>query len=841
MFGLKNIITKSNCSGPAIFDAIPGLIAYWNSSLRCEFANKQYLDWFGKYPHEIIGMSLYDVIGEDLFHLNKPYIQGALRGETQHFERTITKIDGQVRQTMASYIPDIVDGNVAGFVVQVTDVTVLKETEAALRTEITKRERKNELLRKSRVALHKAQSLGQIGSWEWDAVEDIVVWSDELYRILGCDPAGVPPSFADHPKLYVPESWSLLQQAVERALNTGEPYVLELQFIQLDGERGWLEGRGEAITDENGKIIALHGTALDITRRKTVELELWKTRQFLERSGAVAGVGGWELDLLTKEITWSDQTCRLHDVEPGHRPTLGEAIGYYTAPSRPIIEKAVQDCTESGLSWDLELEVRSATGRTFWANTTGVAVFEGGKAVRLIGAFQDVSIVREAKRQLTEKSINLEATLDNIQQGLIKIGPDRTIQLVNHRAAELLDIPLEFLDGPRLQFDDVLAYIDHHGEFVQGVPGLGEGEQDKGQLLTVGTLEIVRSNGKVIEVVTSPVADGSVVVTYTDITARRRAETAVQSSEVRYRMLAESTSDIITQLDLHLVRRYVSPASRAMLGYDPEDMIGSHVDDFVHPDDAGAVHTMMEMLGAGAVPGDTATMTMRMRHKADHWIWLEASVSLDRDPDTGTPRSLISALRDVTERQRTARHLDKAKTIAEHAARLKAEFVANMSHELRTPLTGILGIHDILRNDPSLGQRQKHYIELARDSGRSLLTIVNDVLDFSKIEAGQLSIEKIPFDVDKEIEACCQLGREEANKKSLQIGLELETSAVSLIGDPGRLRQVVLNLLTNGLKFTEKGRVDVRARYCSEHACLRVEVSDTGIVITQAIWRLVRR
>ena len=461
----------------------------------------------------------------------------------------------------------------------------------------------------------------------------------------------------------------------------------------------------------------------------------------------------------------------------------------------------------------------------------GTAEYEDGKAVRLVGAIQDITDKIHAQRQLREKSANLEATLDNMQQGLVKIASDRRIELSNRRFAELLGIPAHIMDRPAPHFDDVLTYLDESGEFADIDEELLRRARDRGKPLVIGTHERLRPNGQILEVITSQLVDGSVVSTYTDITARRRAEKAVRESEARYRMLADATSDVITQLDLDLVRRYTSPACRTMLGYEPEEMVGLVPSATVHPDDAAAVKEVMLRLVAGTIPGDRATTTNRMRHKLGHWIWLEAAINLVRDPDTGAPRFLICALRDVTERQRAARHLEQARAIAENAARIKSDFVANMSHELRTPLTGILGIHDLLRTDPTLQPQHRRYLTLAHDAGLSLLTIVNDVLDFSKIEAGQLSIEVSPFHLEAFVASCREFAQEGAKKKSLEIVSELEGTPVTLLGDHNRMRQVLLNLITNAIKFTEQGRIVVNVAYDPDRARLRIAVSDTGIGI----------
>jgi PAS domain S-box-containing protein len=267
-----------------VLDRVPSMLAYWDRDLRCRFANRAYERWFGVDPDSLVGTPIQDLLGPALFALNEPHIRAALRGEEQTFQRVVPGADGVQRQSLAHYLPDIVDGDVQGFVVQVTDVTPLKETEAALRVEITERERACELLRKSEAALQQAQRLGQIGSWSWEAGPDITSWSDQLYRIFGRDPKRLPPSYAEHGCLYTAQSWAVLQDAVARTLECGDPYILELEYVRPDGATGWIEARGGvAERDEHGAVVALHGTAQEITARH----EARDAQRFLERIGAL--------------------------------------------------------------------------------------------------------------------------------------------------------------------------------------------------------------------------------------------------------------------------------------------------------------------------------------------------------------------------------------------------------------------------------------------------------------------------------------------------------------------------------------------------------------------------
>ena len=320
----------------------------------------------------------------------------------------------------------------------------------------------------------------------------------------------------------------------------------------------------------------------------------------------------------------------------------------------------------------------------------------------------------------------------------------------------------------------------------------------------------------------------TVLVRSRDVSVRHEAELALAASEARYRALAESTSDVITQLDLDFRRQYVSPSCRRVLGYEPEEMLDVRPSTRMHPDDAVEARALATRLISGQIEGDQAISTYRSLHKQGHWVWLETLLTLVRDAD-GTPTSLICSLRDVTERQRVARHLERAKIEAEAAAEAKAEFVANMSHELRTPLTGIIGVHDLLRSDPSLTDVQRRMIDLASEAGRSLLAIVNDVLDFSKVDAGQLVLERVTFDIDRLLADCRDLTRGQIGGKAVAVSLLRDPAELGFfMGDPTRVRQILLNLLTNAAKFTERGDIVVEARL-HETGLLRVSVADTRL------------
>ena len=313
----------------------------------------------------------------------------------------------------------------------------------------------------------------------------------------------------------------------------------------------------------------------------------------------------------------------------------------------------------------------------------------------------------------------------------------------------------------------------------------------------------------------------------TDVTMRKQAEENLRRSETHFRSLIEKGSDLFGIVGPDGAMRYVSPSHLTVLGYRPDELLGRTAVDFVHPDDLGA---LVERF-AGVV-GD-APLEFRFRHADGSWRVLETRMNdLTADPDVG---GMVTNSRDITDRKRAEAELQRAKISAEAASRVKSEFVANMSHEIRTPMNAILGMTE-LALDTELTAEQREYLETVRAAGDWLLTLLNDVLDFSKLEAGKVVIDPIEFPLRAMLHETLRILMPRAHVKGLELTCAVEPSVPdAIVGDPGRLRQVLVNLLSNGIKFAEHGSVvvEVTAQPVGndDEIELRVRVRDTGIGI----------
>jgi len=323
----------------------------------------------------------------------------------------------------------------------------------------------------------------------------------------------------------------------------------------------------------------------------------------------------------------------------------------------------------------------------------------------------------------------------------------------------------------------------------------------------------------------------------TDITERKTTDEQLAKQRAFYERISETLGEGLYVQDTHGCCVYMNSEAERLLGWSRAEFLGKPVHNTIHSQaaDGTALHgrdcpIMLAIQSAG-----TAALEDQVFVRKDGSVFPVALVSKAALDANGKMESLVVAFSDITERKQSELVMRQAKEAAEQAARVKGDFLANMSHEIRTPMNGIIGMtHLALETD--LNAEQREYINLVKTSADALLEIINDILDFSKIESGKLHVEVIEFSLEVMLRDTLKALAVRAHQKKLELLLHVAPNVPDrIMGDPGRIRQVIVNLVGNAIKFTDQGEIEVAVERLDgapeAHARLRFSVRDTGIGI----------
>lgn len=317
-----------------------------------------------------------------------------------------------------------------------------------------------------------------------------------------------------------------------------------------------------------------------------------------------------------------------------------------------------------------------------------------------------------------------------------------------------------------------------------------------------------------------------------DITELKQVQGKLEEREKLYRLISNNSRDLITLYapDENATRLYISPSSKEILGYEPEELIGKSPYELIIPEDVARLKSNPH---ASTLSGKSVTAEYRIRKKDGTVIWMESNTHPIMN-NAGKVDGFQVSARDITERKQSEFELIKEKERAEEATKAKSNFLSMMSHEIRTPMNAIIGLTNwLLQGEPR--REQVESLKLLKFSGENLLTIINDILDFNKIEAGKLTLEYTDFELRSLVFNIHNMLEQRAKDKGISIHVEYDKDLPVMVnGDKVRIGQIVTNLLSNAIKFTEQGYVEVSVQLVSNKngtSVITFKVKDTGVGI----------
>ena len=381
--------------------------------------------------------------------------------------------------------------------------------------------------------------------------------------------------------------------------------------------------------------------ARDISERKQVENTLIASEELLREMSRVAKVGGWNLDLKTNKLTWTEETYRIHEVEPHFQPQLEDGINYYASDARPILKEAIERAMTVGDSFDLELPFITARDNHLWVRSIGKTDRVNGQIVRLYGIFQDITERKATERQLLLTQFAMEQFADEVYI----IRDDTSFQYVNDAVCRMLEYGREELMSMNLM--DIDPFFNNKAEAVvcwQAVKDAGSITLESLHRSRSGRVYPVEIHNNFIEYE----GEGYVCSISHDITERKKAEEALRESEAKFRLAFNNANTGMCLVDLQGKLLEVNEKMSEIFGYSQCELESMSVNDLTLPEDASLSPDFIHHAVQG--DGDSATFEKRYRHRQGHIIHGQVSSSLVRDSQ-GQPRYFISQVQDITERK----------------------------------------------------------------------------------------------------------------------------------------------------------------------------------------------
>ena len=691
-----------------------------------------------------------------------------------------------------------------------------------------------------RLAMVASRTINAVGLAD---VSGKVVWLNEGFtRLFGYTLEEAKGHFAPH-LIRGPKTNPRTVVAIARAAQSGGDYHGEMLNYAKDGRQIWTDFEMQPLRDEQGQVTGFMSIQLDITARKIAEAELVRhEEQFRFILNALPVGVRWTAYGETQESWVNDAMLRLTSLSRAAALT-NESYRSVTHPedwTRQEVEYArIQRGEIDGFS--LEKRYQRADGTEVKGLLT-IQVFRApdGRILQEVATLSDLTELKLIADRLAGEEARFRFIFENVPIGLswFRVGHQQDENIINAAHARITGVPREMC-GVASAYE-MATHPEDGARQKELTEQLYRGETDHFSL----EKRYIHSDGSIVwcQLTVHHFRDPATgdlhqVGALVDITERKLVQEEMARKEAQFRFIFEAVKTGIVWTNIRpdgSVIRLINDAHLRIAG-----LTRAEADDaqafyrLSHPEDQARQKVLHERMMSGMT--NEYTLDKRYLRPDGSLVWVAFTNQRRISPDGNEEH--LSTVVDITELKRVQTELHTAKDTAEKANLAKSQFLAMMSHEIRTPMNGVIGMTSLLL-DSKLAPDQQEYAETIRASGDALLTIINDILDFSKIEAGKFELERTEFSLPECLEGTLDLLASRAAEKHLDLLYEIADGTPGAIcGDPTRLRQILVNLLGNAIKFTARGEVLLSLRQESATADtveLVFSVTDTGIGIPAA-------
>ncbi len=595
---------------------------------------------------------------------------------------------------------------------------------------------------------------------------------------------------------------------------TGKPWIMGLH--QCSYHRDWTVEEQELFREIGSRIRDALSSLLFLRQLRESEANL---RAFMENA---RGFGVYRIELADDQ----PYGVKIIFTSPSLRDILG--IDYYKDTNwfeyihladRDRMAAAHYAAISTGREFNETFRLYHVEKQEWrWIRMiSSAAMTQDGTFTHFNGLLVDVTEVKRAEKVIQVERDNFRNILESMDDGVYIVDRRYDIQYVN-----------QVLRQDFGSYNEQKCYTYFHDR-PSVCPWCQNQEALAGK--TMHWESHAMKNGRTYDIISTPLEDSdgevSILEIFRDITERKQAEDLLR----KLSLAVEQSGSPIAITDIAATIEFVNPAFTRITGYTSEEAIGQN------PRILQSGHTppqVYQNLWDTLARGEVWQGEWQNKKKSGELYWEFAIISPVKN-QAGETTHYVAIKEDITARKQTEQELQQAKEAAEAANRAKSTFLANMSHELRTPLNSILGYAQILKRDPAVTAQQRNGLNVVEQSGNHLLTLINDVLDLAKIEAGKLELSRSDFHLLFFLKNVSNLIRVRAEREALTFRMELSDTLPPYVhGDEQHLRQVLLNLLDNAVKFTDKGEVTLRVNrptVDSRHSIIRFEVTDSGVGI----------